>query len=451
MELKLSIAIPTFGAPNAISDNLKRLLKCNRNDIEILIVDNDETGTQLKNIISSITDRRLKYYKNDKNIGRNNNIARALELARADYVLLLSSDDELYMDALDEVLETINSFPRLGIILGTIINSIGQTGFKSRPAGIYKKGYEAFVNLPFLGDLMPMVINKTYIDLNKCYDQNESYMQNRLALYAAGKGDLIYLKNKMGYMIASEDIHRNPNIYEAFANGTYSVETWDLHATGYLYYSHMGRITQLKQYLSIIDEFDLRLNQRMFVIEYWTSKMLANALMYVLTCRNPVLHALENQELQGVYSYSDVLNAFEYEMSMFFAKREAEGKYFFLGRLRDMIKNEIILINQAKMILQDVTLSSSIGVIGKDSIVSEKLCNLLELIGYKAVIVSLDDQIANMLVLIPRMYDQELDQKLRMAGVRNIHYMDRMAKYLGIAWCSEHPEPEFFTDYDSYV
>lgn len=451
MKLKLSIAIPTFGAPKVVTNNVKRLLKCDRTDIEVLVSDNDETGEQLKDIVTTINDIRFRYYKNDRNIGRNNNIAKAVELARADYVLLISSDDELYMDALSEILETIDTYPNIGIILGTMINSYGQTGFESRPAGVYQKGYEAFINLPFLGDLMPMVINKSYIDLKKCYDQNEYYMQQRLALYAAGQGDLVFLKNKMGYMISSEEIHLNPSAYESFANNSFSSETWDLNAAGYVYYSHKARIIQLQQYISIIEEFDLRLNQKMQVLEYWTSKMLAKALFYVSECRNPFPLSIEKQGFQGIYSYNDILKVFEYEMSMFFAKREAERKYFFLGKLRDMINNETIILNQSEQILKDVMDFSMIGVFGKDSIISEKLHKLLSMMGQKTSTISLESDIKDMLILVPRMYSKELDEKLKAKGAVKVHFMDRMAKYLGIVWCSRISDPKSFADYSVYM
>lgn len=451
MKLKLSIAIPTFGAPKAVTNNVKRILKCDRADIEVLVSDNDETGEQLKDIIEVINDSRFRYYKNDRNIGRNNNIAKAVELSRADYVLLISSDDELYMDALNEILETIDAYPNIGIILGTMINSYGQTGFESKPAGVYQNGCEAFINLPFLGDLMPMVINKSYIDFKKCYNQNEYYMQQRLALYAAGQGNLVFLKNKMGYMISSEEIHLNPSVYESFANKSFSSETWDLNVAGHVYYSHTARIIQLKQYISIIEEFDLRLNQKMQVIEYWTSKMLAKALFYVSECRNPFPLSIEKQGFQGIYSYNDILKVFEYEMCKFFAKREAEEKYFFLGKLRDMIKNETIILNQAEQILKDVMDYSIIGVFGKDSVISKKLHDLLKMIGIETTIVSLESNVKDMLILEPRMYNKGLDEELKSKGAYKIHFMDRMAKYLGIVWCSRISDPKLFADYSVYM
>lgn len=40
----LSIAIPTYGYPESVRKNVERLLKIKRFDIEIVVVDNDETA-----------------------------------------------------------------------------------------------------------------------------------------------------------------------------------------------------------------------------------------------------------------------------------------------------------------------------------------------------------------------------------------------------------------------
>ena len=56
MEKKLSIAIPTFGYPVSVVENIQRLLKFDRNDIEIVLVDNDASGKQIKDYMMSIED-----------------------------------------------------------------------------------------------------------------------------------------------------------------------------------------------------------------------------------------------------------------------------------------------------------------------------------------------------------------------------------------------------------
>ena len=97
MKPKLSISIPTYGSPEIVVQNVKKILECPYQNIEVNIVDNDETGEQLKNVTNIITDKRFRYHRKAKNIGRRNNIAKAIEIAEANFVLLLSSSDEIYM------------------------------------------------------------------------------------------------------------------------------------------------------------------------------------------------------------------------------------------------------------------------------------------------------------------------------------------------------------------
>lgn len=449
MELKLSIAIPTFGSPEAVTQNVKNILKCKHQNIEVIIVDNDETGVQLKDILNQVTDSRFRYYKNDKNIGRNNNIARAAEVSGADHVLLMSSDDELYLDALDEIMQILDSDPSCGLILGTMKDSMGGTSFPPVEPGTYRKGYEAFLNLPVLGNLVPMVINKNYLDFDKLYNVQEYYMQVRMALYAAGQGDFVYIKSKMGYAIANEEIIANKNICEPLRRGTNIKASWDVRISGSAYCSDDARILQLKQYISIIEGFPMRLNQKLKVVDAWTTYFVTLAIGYVTACQSP--SHISNCGFDGTYTYRDILGKMEYELNMFFAEREAKGEYFFTGRLGDIIKNELILLKQAENILADIQNNEIVSIHDRDSRITMNLHKLLELMQIKSVILSSEENLKDRVILVSGMYDQELDASLKERGALKIHFMDRMAKYLAIVWCSMHQQPENFAEYVMYT
>jgi len=103
----LSIVIPTYGAPESTEKTVRNLLGFYDEDIEILVSDNDPTGEQIGDRFDDIKDSRFSYYRNKTNIGRSNNIVRAIELAKADFAMLCSSEDVIYQEGVDAVLKTI--------------------------------------------------------------------------------------------------------------------------------------------------------------------------------------------------------------------------------------------------------------------------------------------------------------------------------------------------------
>ena len=261
MKPKLAISIPTYGYPNSVTANISRLLECKRQDIEIVVVDNDASGTQIKKQMLEIHDKRFHYYQNECNIGRANNIVKAVERAEADFVLLMSSDDELYLDSIGELIGVIDQFSNLALIMGTIVTDLGGQAYAKIAAGRYEKGFQVLNVLPFLGNLLPFVINKKYIKCAQLYGLEETYMQNRLALTVANSGDLVVLDRIIGMQVDNMS-DRYGGTIEIFENGT-GLSTWN---TGGCYYGPYNRIEQLKAELDIINQYQMRMDKKLKIV-----------------------------------------------------------------------------------------------------------------------------------------------------------------------------------------
>jgi glycosyltransferase involved in cell wall biosynthesis len=91
---KVSVCIPVFNGENYLHDCIHSVLKQNYDNFEILIMDNCSTdSTQM--IVSEIQDNRIRYIRNDKNIGVFNNFSKCLAEAHGEYFILLPHDDLL--------------------------------------------------------------------------------------------------------------------------------------------------------------------------------------------------------------------------------------------------------------------------------------------------------------------------------------------------------------------
>ena len=88
----ISVCIPVFNGEEYILDCINSVLEQNFTNYELLIVDNCSTdGTS--NIVNNINDERIRYIKNEENIGSIRNFNKCIKEAQGEYFLLLPHDD----------------------------------------------------------------------------------------------------------------------------------------------------------------------------------------------------------------------------------------------------------------------------------------------------------------------------------------------------------------------
>lgn len=105
-ELKFSILMPVYNMSSTIGDTIKSVLSQSYHNFEIIIQDNNSNdGTE--RVINSFSDERIKYFKNEKNIGAMLSMVRGKENCSGDIIYLMAADDILGKNAL---LKTYNAF-----------------------------------------------------------------------------------------------------------------------------------------------------------------------------------------------------------------------------------------------------------------------------------------------------------------------------------------------------
>lgn len=131
----ISIIIPTFKRcellKSAIGSSLNQIGVSN---YEVIVIDNDDdriepSATEV--YIKTITDEKLKYYQNTKNLGMTGNWNKGIELARGEWITILHDDDMLYPEFLMSIKPYIDETPLdllcTSVEVGRIINS-GPSG-----------------------------------------------------------------------------------------------------------------------------------------------------------------------------------------------------------------------------------------------------------------------------------------------------------------------------------
>jgi len=191
-ELVLSICIPTYNRAKRISETLNHNIQIESDEIEFVISDNcsqDDTEARIK----KIKDPRIKYFRNERNLGFDKNLLKCCERANGMYLLFLSDEDILNLETLPWIIEYIKNNVNITQILG----SIGDLRPRKRKIyynpgdQIYKSGHNALVNILFKnGYISGLILRNDTIDITHAKKYvGIDYMHQVLMAQAMLKGD----------------------------------------------------------------------------------------------------------------------------------------------------------------------------------------------------------------------------------------------------------------------
>lgn len=112
---KVTVAIPTYNRAPLLKQCLETILRQTFYDFEVIISDNcspDETGETVR----AFSDPRIRYYRNESNLGVFPNMNRCLELARGEHIAFAHDDDLLAPEFLEQEVRLLDEHPNVGMV-----------------------------------------------------------------------------------------------------------------------------------------------------------------------------------------------------------------------------------------------------------------------------------------------------------------------------------------------
>lgn len=113
----VSVIMPAYNAAKTINESIDSILNQSYKNIELLVIDdgsNDETAS----IINSYADSRVKYVKNENNMGLVKTLNKAISISTGKYVARMDSDDIALKLRIEREVDYMESHPEC-IICGT--------------------------------------------------------------------------------------------------------------------------------------------------------------------------------------------------------------------------------------------------------------------------------------------------------------------------------------------
>lgn len=112
---RLTVCVPVYNGAEYIAGCIESVLAQTFDDFRLIVCDNcstDDTGE----IVRSYTDPRLRYVRNDRNLGLVGNENRCLALAESPYVALFHHDDVMLPDNLGRKVAVLDAHPTVGFV-----------------------------------------------------------------------------------------------------------------------------------------------------------------------------------------------------------------------------------------------------------------------------------------------------------------------------------------------
>lgn len=141
----VSICIPTFNSGAYVYRAIESCIYQTYKNIEIIIVDNASTdNTQEVVLLYMSRDKRVRFFKNETNIGSGNNFLKCAEYASGFFLQALCADDWLSRDYIEECINIFSQHSQVAVVIPSVftfkledINQFKFLNVSSSKSGIY--------------------------------------------------------------------------------------------------------------------------------------------------------------------------------------------------------------------------------------------------------------------------------------------------------------------------
>lgn len=139
----LDVFIMTYNRSHYLKDSIESILNQTYTDFQLTILDNCSTDNT-EEVVKSFDDNRIKYIKNEENIGAWGNINKAFSLADKKYFIVNHDDDIMMPDYLEKAIDFMEKNESVSVLslgMGQIGNAdcYSQCKFEKREKNIFNE------------------------------------------------------------------------------------------------------------------------------------------------------------------------------------------------------------------------------------------------------------------------------------------------------------------------
>jgi glycosyltransferase involved in cell wall biosynthesis len=114
---RVSFCISTYKRPDFLRTQLACISRQTFSDFKIVISDNDPEASA-RQIVEEFNDPRIRYFHNETNLGMLKSFNKSVERADTEYVVMVTDDDPVFPDMLQDLFKIVADYPGYSIYCG---------------------------------------------------------------------------------------------------------------------------------------------------------------------------------------------------------------------------------------------------------------------------------------------------------------------------------------------
>jgi len=210
-----SVLVTSYNRPVFLKAAIESILNSTLKDYELIISDDCSPKlNEIENVVRQfLPDSRIRFYKNEKNLGEAKNRENLIGLAQADWLLILCDDDLLEKNALEKIKKEIETYPDYSLFTFgyTLINQDGKIKYSRRSP---KKISIELENYPLIKEFLKFDIFPYWFFSPVTFCFNKKLAKKITPNKNVGIGDdLVYL---IDVLLSGEKIMIIPDVYMAY-------------------------------------------------------------------------------------------------------------------------------------------------------------------------------------------------------------------------------------------
>lgn len=132
---KVSVLLPAYNTKaEYLREAVDSILAQTFTDFELLILDDCSTHPSVAEVVSSYSDGRIKFFRNDRNLGISGSRNKLIELAQGEYLAVTDHDDVSLPQRFELQVDFLDKHPEVGVV-GGALEIFPKKGKSSLPQG----------------------------------------------------------------------------------------------------------------------------------------------------------------------------------------------------------------------------------------------------------------------------------------------------------------------------
>ncbi len=115
--VKVSVLTAVYNTPEQyLREAIESILAQTYTDFEFVILNDASPDENVEKVVKSYNDKRIRYYKNEQNLGISLSRNKLIDLADGEYLAVFDHDDISLPDRLQKQVEFLDSHPDVGVV-----------------------------------------------------------------------------------------------------------------------------------------------------------------------------------------------------------------------------------------------------------------------------------------------------------------------------------------------